>query len=264
MAEQAKSELQFSAISRTAELWKSISSAIITVVDEAHFEANNEDLQFRSMDASHVALIDVSCPAVAFEKYECPIPIKFGFKVDDFAKVVKRASGNESVELGLADSMLNVKTTGVGGGYIKNYKLKLIESPGGTSTPVPKLSFDSKLVISPSILDRILSDIEVVNNKVTIETTADKQAIFSTNSETGEARIMIDDKSGIENLNEISVGTPAKATFGTEFITKIVKAAGPYCQLVSAELAANKPLKLIFTLPNAVKIEFFMAPRVED
>src|SRR2546425_10163440 len=109
---EAKSELQFTAITRTAEIWKSLSSAIITIVDEAHFEANFEGLQFRSMDPSHIALIDVSCPAAAFEKYECPSSISFGFRVDDFAKVIKRADSNDSIELGLQDSMLNVKTAG--------------------------------------------------------------------------------------------------------------------------------------------------------
>src|SRR5437867_12189596 len=98
---EAKSELQFTALTRTAEMWKSVSSAIMTIVDEAHFEANKDGLQFRSMDPSHIALIDITCPAVAFEKYECPSPVRFGFRVDDFAKVIKRAGSNDSGELGI-------------------------------------------------------------------------------------------------------------------------------------------------------------------
>jgi len=266
MSEQAKSELQFSAFTRTVELWKSISSAILTVVDEAHFEASSEGLHFRSMDPSHVALIDVSCPAVAFDNYECSTPIKFGFKVNDLVKTLKRAGGNESIELTLIDSMLNIKTTDGGGGkYTRNYKLKLIESPSGTSTPVPRLTYDCKMVMAPSILDRILSDTAVVSDKVTIESTKDKQAIFSTNSESEEAQVVIDEKSNIENLNEISVDTPCKASFSTEFILRLVKAmSSSSCTNVTAEYGSKKPIKLTFALPNAVRIEFFMAPRFED
>jgi proliferating cell nuclear antigen len=261
MAEQAKSELQFSAISRTAELWKSISSAILTVVDEAYFEANNEGLQFRSMDASHVALVDVSCPAAAFERYECPNPTKFGFRVDDFSKVIKRAGANDSIEVKITDSMINVKSSG---GYNRSYKLKLIESPSGASTPLPKLTFDCKLVMAPSILDRFLSDIVVVSDKINIETTKDKEAIFSGRSELGEAKVLIDEKSGIENLNEISVQSPSIASFSTEYISRMLKAVGTSCSTVTAEYGSKRPLKLTFALPNTVKIEFFMAPRMDD
>ena len=264
MAEETattKSKLQFSAITRTADLWKAISLAIMTIVDEAHFEANSEGLQFRSMDPSHIALIDVSCPAIAFKKYECDSSIKFGFRVDDFAKVIKRAGPNDSIELTLQESMLYVKTSG---SYSRNYKLKLIESNGGSSTPLPKLACDSRLVMSPSILDRILSDIEVVNNKITIETTQDNKAIFTTSSELGQATVAIDDKSNIENLNEISITAPSKGTYSTEFITKIVKAVNTTSQTVTLEYTSGKPLKLTFALPNALKIEFYMAPRIED
>lgn len=254
-------QLQFSAATRTAEPWKSISSAIMTIVDEAHFEANSEGLQFRSMDPSHIALIDISCPAVAFERYECPSSVKFGFRVDEFAKVIKRAGSNDSVELGLQDSMLNIKTSG---GYTRNYKLRLIESSSGSATPLPKLQFDSKLVMVPSILDRILSDIEVVADKITIETTESKQVICSTRGDSGEATVTLDDKSGVENLNEISITKPSKATYSSEFMLRMVKAIGTSSEKVTAEFTSKMPLKLTFTLPNAVKIEFYMAPRVED
>lgn len=258
---EAKSELQFTALTRTAELWKSISSAIMTIVDEAHFEANKDGLQFRSMDPSHIALIDISCPAVAFERYNCPSTVKFGFRVDDFAKVIKRADSGDSVELGIQDSMLNIKTSGK---YTRSYKLRLIESTSGSNTPLPKLNLESKLVLAPSILDRILSDIAVVADKITIETAENRTVLFSTRGDSGEATVTIDDKSGVENLNEISITKPSKATYNAEFISKLVKALGTSTEKVTAEFTSKMPLKLTFALPNAVKIEFFLAPRVED
>jgi len=259
---EAKSELQFTAISRTADVWKSISSAIMTVVDEANFEATPEGLQFRSMDPSHVALVDISCPAAAFERYECPSTIRFGFRVDDFAKVIKRAGSKDSFELSIQNNMLNLKTSG---GYSRNYRLRLIESSAGSDTPLPKLTFDSKLVMTSSVLDKILSDIEVVNdNNITIETTPDKRVIFSTHGDNGEGKVMIDDKSGIENLNELSVVAPSKATYNSAFISRMVKAVGTTSQSVTAEYSSKMPLKLTFGLANAVRIQFFLAPRVED
>jgi proliferating cell nuclear antigen len=262
---KTESSLQFSAISRSVELWKSVSSAIMTIVDEAHFEATPEGLKFRSMDPSHIALIDIEAPAAAFEKYDCPSVIKFGVRVSEFAKIIKRAGANDSIDLGIEDNWLVIKTSG---GYARNYKMRLIETAGST-TPLPKLAFDSKLVMAPSILDRILSDVTVVSDNLTIETTTttttnDKVALFSGKGDSGEAKVTIDERSGIENLHEISIGAASKASYSAEFISKIVKAIGASSQLVTMEYSSSKPLKMAFALPNAVKIEFFMAPRVQD
>lgn len=79
-----------------------------------------------------------------------------------------------------------------------------------------------------------------------------------------EGKVIFNDESGTENLNEIFVSTPAKASSSTEFMTKIVNAVGTTCQTVTAEYSSNKPLKLTFALANAIMIEYFMAPRVED
>jgi Proliferating cell nuclear antigen, N-terminal domain len=59
---ESVTELQFSAVSKSPEMWKSVSSAIMTIVDEASFEAGPTGLTFRSMDPSHVALVDLSWP----------------------------------------------------------------------------------------------------------------------------------------------------------------------------------------------------------
>ncbi len=93
-----------------------------------------------------------------------------------------------------------------------------------------------------SVLARITNDIKVVNSKITLETATSKgsQAIFATESEIGEGRIEIGDKSNMENLKEISVTTPTKATHGTELIAKIVKAVSTtLCQTVTDEYATH-------------------------
>ena len=42
-------ELKFTSVSKSPEMWKSVSSAIMTIVDEAYFEAGPAGLTFRSI-----------------------------------------------------------------------------------------------------------------------------------------------------------------------------------------------------------------------
>ena len=83
------SELHFFTITKTSEIWKSISSAIMTIIDEALFDAGPQGITFRSMDPSHIALIDINWPSSAFEKYHCDSTIKFGVRIDEFSKIIK-------------------------------------------------------------------------------------------------------------------------------------------------------------------------------
>lgn len=252
------SPARFSAVTKTADLWKSITSIIRTTVDEANFEANDTGIQFRSMDPSHIALIDVNCPAAAFEKYECKTPVKFGLKLDNFERIMKRAVSAETVELSLRGILLDIQTTGI---YPKDFKIKLLEKDDSTVN-VPKYSFESKLVIYQTVLQEILSDIEAISPKVTIETTVENRAVFSTKGDTGEAKIVVDEESAGGTFKEISLIEPSQATYGTELISKVVKTIGNLCEHVTIEYSTNKPMKLTFVLSNSVKVEFFVAPRV--
>jgi proliferating cell nuclear antigen len=266
------SELHFFTITKTSEIWKSISSAIMTIIDEALFDAGPQGITFRSMDPSHIALIDINWPSSAFEKYHCDSTIKFGVRIDEFSKIIKRANANDSIEIGvvLDNSSLNIKTQG--DGYLRNYKMRLIESTGNTS-PLPQMTFDSKIVIGIETLDKILSDVGVISEKITLDSssgisTNKKTVIFSGDSDRGEARVTMDaddDKSKVELLEEITVKENSKSTYNIDFISKIIRAIGHQSSnLVTIEYSSNKPLRLEFLLSGMVKLQFYLAPRVQD
>lgn len=273
---ESLSELHFITVTNTSRIWKSVSSAIMTIIDEALFDAGPDGIKFRSMDPSHIALIDISWPSSAFEKYNCDSTIKFGVRIDEFSKIIKRANDNDSIEIGVVrdKSLLNIKTT-AGGGYLRNYKMRLIESTGNSS-PLPQMTFDSKIVIGIATLDKILNDVGVISEKITIDTSCNNSisnnktaAIFSGDSDRGESRVIMhaddDDKSKVESLQAITVKENSKATYNIDFISKIIRAIGHQSSdLVTIEYSSNKPLRLEFLLAGMVKLQFYLAPRVQD
>jgi proliferating cell nuclear antigen len=263
---ESVTELQFTAVSKSSEIWKSVSSAIMTIVDEAYFEAGSTGLTFRSMDPSHVALVDLSWPNSAFEKYECPSTIKFGLKMSDFAKIIKRSNSNDSIEISIKDNSLNIKTTG---GYTRNYKMNLIQSADTNASPLPKLSFDSKIVIGTSALDKVLNDIHVISDNIGIETIAEKTTVtFSGNNDTSTAIVTIEkeeEKNNNENLlQEVEIKENSISSYNMEFISKMVGALScASSDTIILEYSSKKPLRLEFTAFDALKVQFFLAPRID-
>ena len=208
------------------------------------------------MDPSHVALIDISWPNSAFEKYICDSDIKFGVRIDEFSKLIKRAEKSEGIEINISDdNMLRVSI-----GKNKKYKMRLIES-SASDTPLPKISYDSKITLSSSRLDKILGDIDVVSDYLSIKTTS-KNVEFSGKGDAGEAVINLE--KGMEELQDISVGQESSGTYSLEYLDPIVKAVGGTADSIICEFSTEKPLRIEFKVANIGRIHFYLAPRVES
>ena len=248
--------MEFSAKTNTSEEWKAIISAISTLVEEATFEATVEGVSFRGMDPSTVALIDISWPNSAFEKYSCDGDIKFGVRIDEFSKLIKRAEKSDGVEINISDdSMLHVSI-----GKNKKYKMRLIES-SASDTPLPKISYDSKITLSSSRLDKILGDIDVVSDYLSIKTTQ-KNVEFSGKGDAGEATINLE--KDMEDVEDISVSQESSGTYSLEYLDPIVKAVGGTADSIICEFSSEKPLRIEFKVTNIGRIHFYLAPRVES
>lgn len=248
----------FVAKTKSPEEWKIINSAISTLVDEATFEATSEGISFRGMDPSHVALIDIFWPNTAFDSYECDTELKFGVRISEFSKLIKRTDKKDELEVSISDQdVLRIKTSG---SYKREYKMRLIESSSG-STPLPKLSFNSKLVLSLPSFDKILSDIEVVSEYVEIESHPEKIE-FVGKSDTGEAVVIMEPNS--EGLEEIDVKEESKATYSLDYLLKIVKSVSSVGLAAAIEYSTKMPIRLEFRIANIGRIHFYLAPRVQD
>ena len=245
----------FSARTSGSDEWKAILSAISTLVEEATFEATAEGISFRGMDPSHVALIDISWPNSAFEKYECDGDIKFGVRIDEFSKLIKRSDKTEGIEISLSDNMLLISI-----GKNKQYKMRLIES-SATDTPLPKIPYDTRISLATGLFDKILGDVQVVSDYLTVMTNATKSE-FSGKGDSGEVLISLQKQQ--DELSEISVKEESTGTYSLEYLNPIVKAVGTASGSIVCEYSSAKPLRIEFKVANMGRIHFYLAPRVES
>ncbi len=246
----------FSAKSGGSEEWKAVISAISTLVEEATFEATGEGIAFRGMDPSHVALIDIAWPNSAFEKYVCDEDVKFGVRIDEFSKLIKRADKKDNIEISISEDNLLLVTIGKN----KKYKMRLIES-SATDTPLPKISYNAKVGVTAAEFDKILGDVQVVSEYLSINATSTK-AEFSGRGDSGEVVITLE--KGMPEMPEIEVKEDSNATYSLEYLNSIVKAVGTVAGTIICEYSSKMPLRLEFKVANVGRIHFYLAPRVES
>ena len=241
----------FSARTSGSDEWKAVISAVSTLVEEATFEATVEGISFRGMDPSHVALIDINWPNSAFEKYNCDSDIKFGVRIDEFSKLVKRADKSDSIEINISDDNMLLVTIGKN----KKYKMRLIES-SASDTPLPKIPYDSIIALTSSAFDKILGDVQVVSDYLVINAIKN-QAEFSGKGDSGEVNIILENGKG--EITELDVKAESKGQYSLEYLNPIIKAVGSTVETVTCEFSTAKPLRIEFKVANLGRIHFYLS-----
>ena len=249
----------FLARTATSAEWKAIAAAVKTLVEEATFEANGEGLTFRAMDPSHVALVDLALPNSSFASFECDKPYKFSVRVEDLVKLVARSDTKDSVEISSTEEdAIAVKLSN---GYKREFTIHLIESTAAAA-PLPKLEFDTKVSLTKTILEKVLGDISVVSDQVTIQATKDK-ITFSGKSDVGKADIGL--ASNDADVLEFKAGAESKATYSIDYVSGILKALGGVTDTFQIELITKNRFSLDMMLNDqGAKLWYFLAPRVQD
>lgn len=262
LSSASSSSQTFTARSASPSEWKAVTSTIQTLVEEATFDVTSDGITFRAMDPSHVALVDLFWPSSDFEKFHCERPDRFTVRVEDFAKLIRRAESKDSIELSRksADSLsLKIKN-----GYLREFELHLIATNQG-NTPLPKLNFNARFRTLEAAFDRVLNDVSAISNHITIETSKDK-IIFSGKGDTGKASVVLE--KGTEEVLELEVKEESKATYSIEYLLKITKAAGSASESIGFEYSSKMPLRMRFNLGDMVSkkglIDFYLAPRVSE
>jgi proliferating cell nuclear antigen len=236
---------------------RAVVEAIKPIVDEAVFTATNEGITFRAMDASHVSLLDISWKRDGFIEYECNEgEITFGVRIDELLKLLKRIDKEQQVEISIADG--EIQLTASEGKRTRNYKLRLLDA-SKSETPVPKLSFNTRITMLYNALVDALKDIDVITNVVEIHTN-EAMIRFYGKGDAGDAEVVYwqDENTSIEMFNEAK---ESETAYGLEYLLRMLNAVD--ADNIILEYSSRMPLRLQFLLPFRCDMQYYLAPRAE-
>jgi proliferating cell nuclear antigen len=240
-----------------ARMWKSIVTAVSTLIDEGTFEAGQDGIKLRAMDPSHVAMIDLSLPSSFFEEYVCDKPAKISVNFGEMLKLLRRVSGDESLEMNYEEDTAKL-TLRLRGRYSRTFRMSTIQ-PSAEEVPTPKITFNAKIKMSAETLKNAVDDASAVSDHLRLESNAERLTINSS-GDLGTATIELE--KGSESVLSYEVQQDSKATFSISYLNDIIKSATAASDIVTVEYSTNMPIKLTFDLPQGSMV-FYLAPRVE-
>lgn len=241
-----------------ARFWKSLIGTISALLDEGNFNVDADGIRLRSMDPSHVAMVDFALSKDAVEEYSCSTPIKLCINIAEMLKLLRRVGGNESIELTYDPEKAKLDIV-LKSNYTRTFSIATLE-PTTDEVPAPKIAFNAQARITTDCLKNAIDDAATVSDHIQFEMVEGK-LVMRSSGDLGSAVIEVEEAS--EELLKMAFSEPSQATFSLSYLSDMVKAASSLSDIVTLEFSTNMPIRLNFELPQKGQLQYYLAPRIE-
>ena len=232
-----------------------------TQKDEASFIAKNDGIHYRTMDHSHISLLDIVIPKDAFQHYSCegePADTVFTVKPEELLKVLKRIDKDETVEITVdGDEDITIRSISVRKPL--TYKTKSLSNEY-EEVKLPNITYAVKVNIQHNALKEALEDLSLLTNDVRIITNKGKVKFVAVNDR---------DTMTIEYENNrqamiymLDSKAECKCVYSIPALLSMLKAVET--KYVVLQYNERMPLRMQFLLPFKCEMHYYLAPRVED
>ena len=245
-------------LSNVAE-WKAIVSGIGSIVDEAMFIISATGITFRGMDPAHVSLLDVTFPKESFESFKSESTF-FSINIADFKAILNSCANEDTLEFFItgADKMKIVAS----GTMHMEFNMKLLDRTQ-SNMPIPKINPTVQAVVAPTVFTLIVNNLGIISEFVSLKAKAKtNKLIFKAISDSGDGTITLNKDS--DELVKLEITEDAETTYSLEYLSKIIRDIGKASESISLEYSNINPMHLTFTMPSKIKIDYYLAPRVEN
>src|SRR5712692_2137534 len=256
---QAEPKIMFRASMNDARLFRNLLGAISSLIEEADFNATPEGIKLRSMDPSHIAMVDFEWPRTAFDSYQCTANTKLRLSVSNLLKLLKRTRSDESIEINYDETNKKLNIT-LKNKITRKFITPTLE-PSTEEVPTPKVPFNARVKITAASLRDIIDDAQSISDNVKLEVTPEKFVVRAT-GDLSSAIIEMD--KGSDAILELDAKEPCRATYNLNYLGEIIRAGSGASEVTTLEFSTNMPIKVEFEMPQQGKLLYYLAPRIEQ
>lgn len=281
-----------------ASLWKRLVDCINGMVGEANFDCNPGGLSIQAMDSSHVALVHLLLRDDCFVKYQCERNSILGLNLASLTKVLKIVDGSDSLTIRHEEDGDAVTLTSENAEKTRKceYQLKLLEIEA-QSMGIPEMDYRSTVTLSSTEFAKIVHDMAVFGDTVTIAITRDGVK-FSSVGDVGQGYTFLQSGGGSsgtgpsfkvksevkkENEDESEMHSPRKTSrmetaavgvevnmeepitlsFSLRFMNIFAKGS-TLSDRVTLKFAEQRPCLVEYSIDNVGYLRYYLAPKVDE
>ncbi|KKK43555.1 MAG: DNA polymerase sliding clamp [Candidatus Lokiarchaeum sp. GC14_75] len=255
--------MSFSLKLENSRILKGIVETLASIIDETEFKVTPKEFTISAMDPSRICLLKLSIKKDDFDEYDCSQDSKVGLNLDDLDKILKRSTSNDAVEISFneKEQKIKIKMQREGASRTRTFSLALLDID---IEEIPmdnllKIEYPSKWVMEPNFLVEAIKDAEIYSEILNINANEGKGLIFSSSGQIGEMEYDLNE----EDLIESELQGSSSGAYSLTFLKAILKIAS-ITEKLEIALKTDHPLKMNFDLLEGGKLNYFLAPRVEE
>ncbi|PBO81296.1 MAG: DNA polymerase sliding clamp [Methanobacteriota archaeon] len=242
-----------------ADNLKEFIGTVGSLVDEAKLNVNEDGMQIKAVDPSHVAMIEANLIKSAFDSYETDVA-EMGIDVDKFKTVLTVAGKEDMVSLE-KDDKLNRLVVNIGN---LTRAMPLLDTSGMPDPKVPSLDLPAFVSVSVEEISQGLKASKSVSDHIALSTTKDSFRLICE----GDNQNRVDLTLGKEQLEKLVSPEETTSLFSLEYFTLMVNSLPPD-RILHINLGTDLPVKIdadlaIEDLTGAQgNVKFLLAPRID-
>ncbi len=229
------------------EPWQTAIRAISNFISEGNFRFNDKGVSFKAIDPSQIVLVNYHVDKSFFDKFNVE-PTLIGIDLDEFNKVMRRASPHDVLEMDITDSYLDVNLKGE---LNRNFRLSLIDV-SEEEAEIPEQEFDAMVEINARVLQEALKDASLFGSSVVFRIEGKKLLIEARGS---QGTLKTEAKEA--ELVKVKAKKDITSKYSLNFLENIVKEAHPDSRVL-LELKNEAPMRISYNIGDT-KIQFHLA-----
>ena len=242
-----------------ADNLKEFIGTVGSLVDEAKLNVNEDGMQIKAVDPSHVAMIEANLIKSAFDSYETDVA-EMGIDIDKFKTVLAVAGKEDMVSLE-KDDKLNRLVVNIGN---LTRAMPLLDTSGMPDPKVPSLDLPAFVSVSVEEISQGLKASKSVSDHIALSTTKDSFRLICE----GDNQNRVDLTLGKEQLEKLVSPEETTSLFSLEYFALMVNSLPPD-RILHINLGNDLPVKVdadlaIDDLTGAQgNVKFLLAPRID-
>jgi len=242
-----------------ADNLKEFIGTVGSLVDEAKLNVNEDGMQIKAVDPSHVAMIEANLIKSAFDSYETDVA-EMGIDVDKFKTVLAVAGKEDMVSLE-KDDKLNRLIVNIGN---LTRAMPLLDTSGMPDPKVPSLDLPAFVSVSVEEISQGLKASKSVSDHIALSTTKDSFRLICEGDNQNRVDLTLDK----EQLEKLVSPEETTSLFSLEYFALMVNSLPPD-RILHINLGTDLPVKMdadlaIDDLTGAQgNVKFLLAPRID-
>ena len=243
--------------------FRDLLKAANAVVEEAELVFDPEGIRLRSMDPSHISMIDLYVPREFFDRYEVYEERRVCFNIKDIVKLVygnKRGKlKDSSLWIGIDEDRISFK----GSGKLKGSKTYNLIEPylEEEEIPEPRIHFNSRISMVTGTLKRIIDDCNI--HEYMLLTVYPSRVLFQ-NADGSGTLIENELTNYADDILELSADGEQCAAYSVEYLKDLVKVIKPLSEVVTLDISTKQPMRITADLSLGIQLIYYLAANTDN